>query len=75
MGTDTADLYILHRVDPDVAIEETIGAMAELISDGKVRHLGLSEASASRFVALTRSTPSRRCNQNILFGHATPRVS
>jgi aryl-alcohol dehydrogenase-like predicted oxidoreductase len=48
LGTDTVDLYILHRVDPDVAIEETIGAMADLISIGKVRHLGLSEASAEQ---------------------------
>jgi aryl-alcohol dehydrogenase-like predicted oxidoreductase len=48
LGTDSVDLYILHRVDPDVAIEETIGAMADLISDGKVRHLGLSEASAEQ---------------------------
>jgi aryl-alcohol dehydrogenase-like predicted oxidoreductase len=48
LGTDTVDIYILHRVDPDVAIEETIGAMAELISLGKVRHLGLSEASAEQ---------------------------
>ena len=48
LGTDSVDLYILHRVDPDVAIEETIGAMADLITDGKVRHLGLSEASAEQ---------------------------
>ena len=48
LGTDVVDLYILHRVDPGVAIEETIGAMAELISVGKVRHLGLSEASAEQ---------------------------
>ena len=39
------DLYYLHRVDPDTPIEETVGAMAELVSEGKVRHLGLSEAS------------------------------
>ncbi|WOE76943.1 aldo/keto reductase [Pseudomonas protegens] len=47
LGVDTLDLYYLHRVDPDVAIEETVGAMAELIQVGKVRYLGLSEASAS----------------------------
>jgi aryl-alcohol dehydrogenase-like predicted oxidoreductase len=39
------DLYYLHRVDPEVPIEETVGAMAELVRAGKVRHLGLSEAS------------------------------
>jgi aryl-alcohol dehydrogenase-like predicted oxidoreductase len=44
---DTIDLYYQHRVDPDVPIEETVGAMAELVSEGKVRWLGLSEASAA----------------------------
>jgi aryl-alcohol dehydrogenase-like predicted oxidoreductase len=48
LGTDTVDIYILHRVDPDVPIEETMGAMADLISLGKVRHLGLSEASTDQ---------------------------
>jgi aryl-alcohol dehydrogenase-like predicted oxidoreductase len=48
LGTDNVDIYILHRVDPDIAIEETIGAMADLVSAGKVRHLGLSEASADQ---------------------------
>lgn len=46
LGVDTIDLYYLHRVDPDVPIEETVAAMAELVQRGKVRHLGLSEASA-----------------------------
>ncbi len=46
LGTDHVDLYYLHRVDPGVPIEETVGAMGELVSEGKVRHLGLSEASA-----------------------------
>lgn len=45
LGTDVIDLYYQHRVDPDVPIEETIGAMAELVKEGKVRALGLSEAS------------------------------
>ena len=43
---DTIDLYYAHRVDPNVPIEETVGAMAELVKQGKVRYLGLSEASA-----------------------------
>jgi aryl-alcohol dehydrogenase-like predicted oxidoreductase len=47
LGVDHIDLYYQHRVDPKVAIEETVGAMAELVKAGKVRHLGLSEASAS----------------------------
>ncbi len=45
LGTDYIDLYYQHRVDPNVPIEETVGAMAELVKEGKVRHLGLSEAS------------------------------
>jgi aryl-alcohol dehydrogenase-like predicted oxidoreductase len=45
LGTDHIDLYYQHRVDPDVAIEETVGAMAELVEQGKVRFLGLSEAA------------------------------
>ncbi|MEX5495152.1 aldo/keto reductase [Pseudomonas asgharzadehiana] len=47
LGVDTLDLYYQHRIDPEVAIEETIGAMAELVQQGKVRYLGLSEASAA----------------------------
>jgi len=45
LGIDTIDLYYQHRVDPDTPIEETVGAMAELVKAGKVRHLGLSEAA------------------------------
>lgn len=44
LGVDTIDLYYQHRVDPDVPIEDTVGAMAELVQAGKVRFLGLSEA-------------------------------
>jgi aryl-alcohol dehydrogenase-like predicted oxidoreductase len=47
LGVDHIDLYYQHRVDKTVPIEETVGAMAELVAAGKVRHLGLSEASAS----------------------------
>lgn len=47
LGVETLDLYYQHRIDPDVAIEETVGAMAELVKQGKVRYLGLSEASAA----------------------------
>lgn len=45
LGMDHVDLYYLHRVDPNTPIEETVGAMAELVSQGKVRFLGLSEAA------------------------------
>ena len=46
LGVDHIDLYYQHRVDPDTPIEETVGAMAELVKAGKVRYLGLSEAAA-----------------------------
>jgi aryl-alcohol dehydrogenase-like predicted oxidoreductase len=44
---DTIDLYYAHRVDPNIPVEEMVGAMADLVKQGKVRHLGLSEASAA----------------------------
>ncbi|TIS95129.1 aldo/keto reductase [Mesorhizobium sp.] len=47
LGTEVIDLYYQHRVDPNVPIEDTVGAMAELVREGKVRALGLSEASAA----------------------------
>jgi aryl-alcohol dehydrogenase-like predicted oxidoreductase len=47
LGTDYIDLYYQHRVDPDTPIEETVGAMGELVQAGKVRYLGLSEAAPS----------------------------
>lgn len=45
LGVDTIDLYYQHRVDPKTPIEETVGAMAQLVKEGKIRHIGLSEAS------------------------------
>src|SRR5262249_40132100 len=45
LGTDYVDLYYQHRVDPRVPIEETVGAMAELVAEGKARRIGLSEAA------------------------------
>lgn len=47
LGVDSIDLYYLHRVDPATPIEDTVGAMADLVRQGKVRHIGLSEASAA----------------------------
>jgi aryl-alcohol dehydrogenase-like predicted oxidoreductase len=46
LGIDEIDLYYQHRVDPDTPIEETVGAMARLVEEGKIKHIGLSEASA-----------------------------
>jgi aryl-alcohol dehydrogenase-like predicted oxidoreductase len=59
LGVDYIDLYYQHRVDPNTPIEETVGAMAELVKTGKVRHLGLSEAAP----------------QTIRRAHATHRIS
>ena len=47
LNIDTIDLYYAHRVDPNVPVEEMVGAMAQLVGEGKVRYLGLSEASAA----------------------------
>jgi aryl-alcohol dehydrogenase-like predicted oxidoreductase len=57
LGVDHIDLYYQHRVDPKVAIEETVGAMADLVRAGKVRHLGLSEASANTIRRAVRVHP------------------
>ncbi len=47
LGVETIDLYYQHRMDPDVPIEETVGALAELLTEGKIRHIGLSEAGTA----------------------------
>jgi len=49
LGVTTIDLYYQHRVDPDVPIEDTVGTLADLVREGKVRYIGLSEASVSTF--------------------------
>jgi aryl-alcohol dehydrogenase-like predicted oxidoreductase len=57
LQTDVVDLYYMHRRDHDVPIEETVGAMAELVSAGKVRHLGLSEVTADELRAAVAVHP------------------
>jgi aryl-alcohol dehydrogenase-like predicted oxidoreductase len=57
LGVDHVDLYYMHRRDPDVPIEESVGAMAELVHAGKVRHLGLSEVSADTLRAAVQVHP------------------
>ena len=57
LGVDHIDLYYQHRVDPNVPIEETVGAMAELVTAGKVRHLGLSEAAPATIRRATKVHP------------------
>jgi len=51
LETDVIDLWYMHRRDPDVPMEETVGAMAEMVTAGKVRHLGLSEVTAAELIA------------------------
>ncbi len=57
LKTDRIDLYYMHRRDPDVPVEESVGAMAELVQEGKVRHLGLSEVSAETLRAAAAVHP------------------
>jgi aryl-alcohol dehydrogenase-like predicted oxidoreductase len=57
LGMDVIDLYYQHRVDPDTAIEETVGAMADLVREGKVRFLGLSEAGPDTLRRAARVHP------------------
>jgi aryl-alcohol dehydrogenase-like predicted oxidoreductase len=57
LGVETIDLYYLHRVDPDTPIEDTVGAMARLVDEGKVRYLGLSEAGPDTLRRAARVHP------------------
>ena len=57
LGVDVIDLYYLHRIDPEVPIEETVGAMAQLVRAGKVRYLGLSEAGPTSLELANRNYP------------------
>ena len=68
LNTDYIDLYYQHRVDPDVPIEETVGAMADLVKEGKVRYLGLSEAAPKPFAAPIRNIQSQLCKLSIRSG-------
>lgn len=57
LQTDVIDLYYLHRVDPQVPIEESVGALAELVKQGKIRNIGLSEVSAQTLRRACRESP------------------
>ncbi|EPI94123.1 oxidoreductase, aldo/keto reductase family protein [Salmonella enterica subsp. enterica serovar Enteritidis str. 2010K-0271] len=70
LGVDHIDLYYQHRVDPSVPIEETVGAMADLVREGKVRYLGLSEASTQTLEPPITFTLLPRCKVSIRFGPA-----
>ena len=65
LGVDFIDLYYQHRVDPGVPIEETVGAMANLVREGKVRALGLSEAGVGTLRTSDRSSSNRRAPDRV----------
>ena len=66
LGTDHIDLYYQHRVDPNTPIEDTIGAVAELVAEGKVRHIGLSEAWVGHDPPRARRAPDHRAAVGVL---------
>jgi aryl-alcohol dehydrogenase-like predicted oxidoreductase len=74
LGVEAIDLYYQHRVDPDIPIEETVGAMAELVAAGKVRHLGLSEAAAGTIRRADAVHPITAVQSSGRCGHATSRT-
>jgi aryl-alcohol dehydrogenase-like predicted oxidoreductase len=73
LGTDRIDLYYQHRVDPNTPIEDTVGALADLVAGGKVLHIGLSEAGPQRSAAPTPCTRSPRCRRSTPSGLAIRR--
>ena len=66
LGVDVIDLFYLHRLDPAVPVEETVGAMAGLVAAGKVRHLGLSEVSGDTLRRAAGRPPDRRGAERVL---------
>jgi len=74
LGVDVIDLYYQHRVDPQCPDRRDSRAMAELVRAGKVRHLGLSEASAQTIAAPKKCIQSPRCKPNIPCGPAIPKM-
>jgi aryl-alcohol dehydrogenase-like predicted oxidoreductase len=57
LGTDTLDLYYLHRVDPDVPVEESVGTLAELVAEGKIRRIGMSECTVDELARAHATHP------------------
>ena len=66
LGTDHIDLYYQHRVDPATPIEDTVGALAELVAEGKIRHIGLSEAGRGHHPPRARRAPAHRSADRVL---------
>ena len=70
LRTEVIDLYYLHRWDKQVPIEDSVGAMAELVREGKIRAIGLSEVGSARCAARTPCTPLPRCSPSTRCGAA-----
>lgn len=72
LGVDTIDLYYLHRADPAVPVAETVGAMAELVAEGKVRHLGVSELDRAQLeeAAAVHPIAALQCEWSLLWREA-----
>ena len=75
LQVDMIDLYYQHRVDPNTPIEDTVGAMAELVDAGKVRYLGLSEAAPDTIRRAQKCIRSPRSRRSIHSGAATRKAS
>jgi aryl-alcohol dehydrogenase-like predicted oxidoreductase len=69
LGVEHLDLYYLHRIDPDVPVEETVRAMVELVADGKLRHLGISEASVEQLelAVATHAITALQCEWSLFW--------
>ena len=65
LGTDRIDLYYQHRVDPNTPIEDTVGTLSELVAEGKVLHLGLSEAAPAT-IRRAQAVPDNRPADGVL---------
>jgi aryl-alcohol dehydrogenase-like predicted oxidoreductase len=73
LETDVIDLYYIHRVDPTIPIEDTVGAMSDLVREGKVRHLGICEAGVMTIGRAHATHPLCACRSNTHYGPATSR--
>lgn len=67
LNIECIDLYYAHRIDPNIPVEDMVGAMAELVKEGKVKYLGLSEASAASIKKPTRYILFQPYRVNILY--------
>lgn len=73
LNVETIDLLYQHRVDPVVPVEEVVGTMADLVKEGKIRHIGLSEVSAQTLRRACKYIRSLPCRRNIRYGAASRR--